>query len=317
MIFYCADLFIRYSARAWAKLARRDDLLDKSLNNVIKYFLCSDHFTDDCFLDPPYKTKLKKTIRPVTVPMPSIFRCNIDQYIRYDPLTANNNSNAYNRYTCGDSFGDIADDTDRSQTEWIQYDVETHTNQLLIEQINDPNTDRQKTAEAGGDNIDEPISHLLQQHEVTIVDTSISDNDYNTAIIANDDMDDCMYLNKSDAFGYIEPFCLINAISPGFKATDIVNGVEEKSDNPVADSEACATLVDIIQDECVADSTRLIEKFNGIYDVTCRLCAKTFETDIGLIKIFSEDSERLIASINSIMPNTVSGCGVIMSSQLF
>lgn len=234
--------------------------------------------------------------------MPSIFRCNINQYIRHDPLTVNTNSNASNSYTC--------DDTDSTQTEWIQtYDVETHTNQLLIEQINDINTDHQKTSEVRSDSIDEPISILLQRDTVTnptLVNTNTPDNEYDTAINATDEIDDCLYLN-----------CLINVISPSFKATDSAYGVEEKSDSPIAETEDCATLVDIIQDECASDdSTQSIEKFNGTYDVTCRLCAKTFETDIGLIKIFSEDNERLMASINSIMPNTVSGYNVLMSSKL-
>lgn len=235
--------------------------------------------------------------------MPSIFHCNINQYIRNDSLTVNSHSITSN----SDPFGDIADDTNR--LEWIQtYEAETHTNQLLIEQISDLNTDHIKTPEFQSADIVEPISHLFQQHEVTnpaIVNVSTPDNEYDSAINATDDMDDCIYLNKTESFDYIEPFCLINTISPRYKATDIVYGVEEKSDT-IADSEDCATLVDIIQAECVDDSTRSIEKLNGSYDVTCRLCANTFDTDIGLIKIFSEDSDRLIGSINSIMPNIVS-----------
>lgn len=235
--------------------------------------------------------------------MPSIFRCNIDQYIRYDPLAVMNYSNASNSYTC-DPFIDIADDTDRSESEWIQiYDVETHTNQLLIEHINDINTDHEKTPEVNNDSIAEPISLLVQQHEVT--NTSTHDD-----ISATDDMDDCMYLNKAEPFGSIEPFCLIDVISPRSKATDVAYGVEERSGKPDSDSEDCATLVDIIPTECIADSNRSIEKLNGAYDATCRLCAKTFETDIGLIKIFSEDSGRLMTSIDTIMPNTVSPCSV-------
>lgn len=236
--------------------------------------------------------------------MPSVFRCNIDQYIRYDPLTGINHSNASNSYTC-DPFSDTKD-TDRSQAEWIQtYDVETHTNQLLIEHINDLNTDYQETPEViQSANIVEPTSLLLQQHEVidpAVVNSSTLDNEYETA---TDDMGDCMYLNKTEPFDYMEPLCLINTY-----------GVEEKADRHVSDSEDCATLVDIIQDECLADSTRSNEKLNGTYDVTCRLCAKTFESDIGLINIFSEDSERLMVSINSIMPNTVSDFDVTISLE--
>lgn len=44
--------------------------------------MCAEHFTDDCFVDPIERTKLRKTTRPVTAPLPSIFQCNIGQYIK-------------------------------------------------------------------------------------------------------------------------------------------------------------------------------------------------------------------------------------------
>lgn len=43
--------------------------------------MCSEHFTKDCFQDAPKNTRLKKTINPVNIPIPSIFKCNIDRYI--------------------------------------------------------------------------------------------------------------------------------------------------------------------------------------------------------------------------------------------
>ncbi|XP_058813995.1 uncharacterized protein LOC131677911 isoform X2 [Topomyia yanbarensis] len=63
-------------ATAWAQAAGREDLLEKSLNNIIKYFLCSEHFSDECFQDSPHNRKLKKTSRPVVVPIPTIFQNN-------------------------------------------------------------------------------------------------------------------------------------------------------------------------------------------------------------------------------------------------
>lgn len=51
------------------------------MSSIIKYFLCSEHFTDDCFADPPHNTRLKKSNRPVRFPIPTIFNCNIDKYI--------------------------------------------------------------------------------------------------------------------------------------------------------------------------------------------------------------------------------------------
>ncbi|XP_038109216.1 THAP domain-containing protein 1-like [Culex quinquefasciatus] len=69
-------------ATAWAKAASREDLLEKNLNNIVKYYLCSEHFTNDCFQDPPHNRKLKKTSRPtMVVPIPTIFRNNFDECV--------------------------------------------------------------------------------------------------------------------------------------------------------------------------------------------------------------------------------------------
>lgn len=69
------------SALKWAIAAGRPDLLEKKINCITKYYLCSEHFTKDCFLDSPENTRLKKTINPVNIPIPSIFKCNIDRYL--------------------------------------------------------------------------------------------------------------------------------------------------------------------------------------------------------------------------------------------
>lgn len=67
---------------SWAIAAGREDLMEKKMSSVVKYFLCSEHFTSGCFADPPYNTRLKKSIRPeVSIPIPSIFENNIDKYI--------------------------------------------------------------------------------------------------------------------------------------------------------------------------------------------------------------------------------------------
>lgn len=87
-----------FSAIKWAVAANRTDLLTKKLNCITKYYLCSEHFSDDSFLDET-KTRLKKTLYPVTIPIPTIFKCNFDKYI---PNTKRNASGI-----------DGADDTER------------------------------------------------------------------------------------------------------------------------------------------------------------------------------------------------------------
>lgn len=67
---------------SWATAAGREDLMEKKMSSIVKYFLCSEHFTSGCFADPPYNTRLKKITRPeVSIPIPSIFENNIEKYI--------------------------------------------------------------------------------------------------------------------------------------------------------------------------------------------------------------------------------------------
>lgn len=70
-----------HSALKWAIAANRPDLMEKKLSCITKYYLCSEHFSDDCFSDPPNNTRLKKTLYPLNIPVPTIFKCNIDKYI--------------------------------------------------------------------------------------------------------------------------------------------------------------------------------------------------------------------------------------------
>lgn len=75
-------LSISFSAMSWAIAAGREDLMEKKMSSVVKYFLCSEHFTSGCFADPPFNTRLKKMTRPeVSIPIPTIFENNIDKYI--------------------------------------------------------------------------------------------------------------------------------------------------------------------------------------------------------------------------------------------
>lgn len=74
-------IFRSRSAHKWAIAANRSDLLEKKLESITKYFLCAEHFTDDCFMDPPNNTKLKKTIYPVSIPIPTKFESNFSKYV--------------------------------------------------------------------------------------------------------------------------------------------------------------------------------------------------------------------------------------------
>ncbi|XP_055850982.1 uncharacterized protein LOC129915458 [Episyrphus balteatus] len=65
-------------ADQWADLAGRSDLKKKPLLRVVKYFLCSEHFTANCFVDIETKQKLKRDL-PHSIALPSIFKNNLQE----------------------------------------------------------------------------------------------------------------------------------------------------------------------------------------------------------------------------------------------
>lgn len=58
--------------------------MGKDLSKLVKYYMCSDHFENHCFIDPQTKSRLKKTSRPVVVPVPTIFKYNLRSVISKD-----------------------------------------------------------------------------------------------------------------------------------------------------------------------------------------------------------------------------------------
>lgn len=119
------QFFLR--AHNWAKAAGRDDLLEKTLKNLIKYYLCAAHFTDDCFTTE-LKTTLKKTSRPISVPIPTIFESNIEQYV---PKSATKTSNYVFSKTIDSAkeyFTENAVDAIQDDEETIQAEEEEEEN---------------------------------------------------------------------------------------------------------------------------------------------------------------------------------------------
>lgn len=283
-------------------MARRDDLLEKSLNNIIKYFLCSEHFADDCFLDPPLNTKLKKTSRPVTVPLPSIFKCNIGQYIKVgDPLSLDT----------AKSDELAIEDT----TKWIPTisNNNTTTGSTTIESntIRDSNPEQ----ETETNNITEVIPLQLHRIETTIFDgienrkidsTELSQNDNNMETMD----DECMYLNKSASFDDIEAYCLSDVIdvSPIYRDNEISFIIEKQFDDDTQVEANDAASSGHSGKVTPLTSERGLEERTDYIGDTCRLCAETFDTDVGLMNIFAEDNEYLMDDINILMPNMVSIC---------
>lgn len=67
-----------FRCKQWIKNSGREDLINEPINRLSKkYFLCSDHFQDDCFTNPKYKTKFKNNCEPV----PTIFLNNFTEFL--------------------------------------------------------------------------------------------------------------------------------------------------------------------------------------------------------------------------------------------
>lgn len=72
-----------FSAREWAKLAGRDDLLDKKISNLTKYYLCSDHFSFDAFMNPEVEDKqLLRLNKTLSIPIPTFFEDNLMENVK-------------------------------------------------------------------------------------------------------------------------------------------------------------------------------------------------------------------------------------------
>lgn len=81
MVLFLSNL--NFSAREWATLAGRDDLADKKLENLTKYYLCSDHFSDGAFVDASVEDKsFLRLNKAVSIPLPTIFEDNLMKNVK-------------------------------------------------------------------------------------------------------------------------------------------------------------------------------------------------------------------------------------------
>lgn len=92
----CSNYF---SSKEWASRAKREDLCAMSAEKRSKYYLCSVHFTDDCFVDGS-RHKLRKSNHPFTISNPTKFHNNLEQVTSQLKLNSHNYIQ-YNRKPCG------------------------------------------------------------------------------------------------------------------------------------------------------------------------------------------------------------------------
>ncbi|XP_062536553.1 uncharacterized protein LOC134205368 isoform X2 [Armigeres subalbatus] len=179
---------------AWAKAAGREDLLDKSINNIIKYFLCSEHFSNECFLDPPHNTKLKKTIRPVVVPIPTIFHNNFNECVSKSlkddrPVNAATREEDMIDFSLGQERvsgnlinGDRTDDSTEIHlsTESVEALILTSENDVIISNVNEGTNDLEVFVPGIGSSDNLKIG---EEHMLTIIDPATPEQDQNDGVL--------------------------------------------------------------------------------------------------------------------------------------
>lgn len=86
-----------FSAKEWAFLAGRDDLAEKKIENLSKYYLCSEHFTIDDMTNPEIEDKSLLRLKKINdmFPLPSIFEDNLMRNV----VTAKQNAEKFSTYS--------------------------------------------------------------------------------------------------------------------------------------------------------------------------------------------------------------------------
>ncbi|XP_055679021.1 uncharacterized protein LOC129787461 [Lutzomyia longipalpis] len=80
VFYFGVPKYEKYAER-WLTAAGREDLLSKPLVKLVKYFMCSDHFEDHCFVPGSKRSVLRKQMHPLEIPVPTIFKSNIDKFV--------------------------------------------------------------------------------------------------------------------------------------------------------------------------------------------------------------------------------------------
>lgn len=249
------------------------DLLDKSLNNLIKYFICSEHFTDDCFLDPPHNARLKKTSRPVSAPIPTIFHNNILTQNLHNVITTNANTIA---------------DTDP---------ILSH-----IEEVDEPHPagrDTSTTSAVGekySDLVKSSVSDKKQLTEETlpVLDKCNESNASINPLIFDVTVEDIQSTKNDVSLSDIESF-----YDTGVRSENALNNSD---DIPFS----C-----LQQSNGDVNSLATDKKLANDYHDVCRLCAQVFHDSGESIHLFNDESnddyeDLAISYIEQLLPNMVS-----------
>lgn len=242
----------------------------KPLHQIIKYHLCSEHFADDCFHDPLTRSQLKIDTRNFKIPLPSIFKSNINHYMR--GATTGLKENDDNAMTIPISLWKAPEKVHqrpRKESPEMTLTKETPEDSLFV------------TTPIGGI---EDVGHsvpdtlLTGQHES--VDEILSPDEHSDEVSAvGTESDDCQIIEVYQ---------------------DETEEVEEE--RIVDQDEDMIVLVEEPETEIEVEAREAREK---VYSSTCRLCGELFASVDGLIKIYAGD-KSLAEGLHMLMPDSVS-----------
>lgn len=257
-----------FSAQEWAEAASRTDLLEKKLESITKYFLCAEHFTDDCFLDPPYNTRLKKTHHPLVIPIPTVFKSNFQKYVPCNSIDRQVIANTECKPNRRVRFQKYVPSNliDRQ----VVANAECKPNRRARRNIsNVPNNPTPSSTNISLLNKD-AILHM-QKASDTIILNVVDDGDVN-------------YLTSVYSHDGISDYCLADEYDPIIEEDHVVG---------------TRTMDETVDPNVSSDPLNVL----NIMDMTCRLCASSFCSQNELCNVFGDAD--LLAKINQLLPEMV------------
>lgn len=244
--------------------------MGKPIQQIIKYHLCSDHFTDDCFAAPPDRSKLNKCLRPFSVPLPSRFTCNIDQYIRTDTVVATYRIPNYPATPHHDVIDVVRDgihltnsptDVFIEEDDIPQYEQTPHDDPSLIAELGEI------------DGFSEEVPDNIMMHDEISPDAPHPDMCFDS------DYGNGNAFDEQDTAEHPVAFVSDDDIE---NVDSIREGIEEYEEYPSAAIDD--TMLIIVEETETEMETRAVD------EKQCRLCAQVFAITDSLLCIYGADN---------------------------
>lgn len=243
----------------------------KPIQQIVKYHLCSEHFADDCFHDPLTRSQLKIDTRNLIIPLPSIFKSNIDQYMR--GATNGSKETQENNMTVPISLWKAADEVHHRP-------IETSPEMILAKETPEDSlfvTKPISGIEDVGNSV--PDTLLTGQHE-SIDEAELLPDEHSDEVYAvGTESDDCQIIEV-----YQEE-------------------MEEVEEERIVDQDE--DMIVLVEELETATEPEARETRENVYSSTCRLCGELFPSGDGLIKIYAAD-KSLPEGLQMLMPDSVS-----------